>query len=139
MQTREFIVDHEVQNEFCITAIVLLPPTSAAPNFGGIAQPHFAVQLLQHGFEPRTVATCFETDNNVSCECGVETADLVFVLVFQFACDEFASFSFQIANGLLSCMKVNADIYCVHSASFQSHVHERLAREFNTHGWGLSS
>src|SRR2546430_16132353 len=34
--------------------------------------------------------------------------------------DEFASFSFQITNGLLSCMKVNADIYCLHSASFQS-------------------
>src|SRR2546429_346825 len=33
--------------------------------------------------------------------------------------DEFASFSFQITNGLLSCMKVNADIYCLHSASFQ--------------------
>ena len=32
-------------------------------------------------------------------------------------------------------MKVNANIYWSHSASFQSHVHEQLSREFNTHGW----
>jgi len=32
----------------------------------------------------------------------------------------------------LSCMKVNADIYCLHSASFQSPVKE--SREFITRG-----
>src|SRR6185369_14512420 len=38
---------------------------------------------------------------------------------------KFATVSCQITDSLLSCMKVNADIYCLHSASFQSHVKAR--------------
>src|SRR5437870_13593608 len=53
--------------------------------------------------------------------------------MFEFVRDELTSFSCQITDRLLSCMKVNADIYCVHSASFQSHV-ESTGREFTTRG-----
>src|SRR5438270_11943556 len=40
--------------------------------------------------------------------------------MFEFVRDELTSFSCQITDRLLTCMKVNADIYCLHSASFQS-------------------
>src|SRR5437773_10753431 len=70
----------------------------------------------------------------MTLELFVESAHLLFVLVLQFTSDEFASFSFQITDRLLSCMKVNADIYCLHSASFQSHVTESTDRESSTHG-----
>src|ERR1044072_7003214 len=54
--------------------------------------------------------------------------------MLQLCNDEFTSFSFQITDSLLSCMKVNADIY-FHSASFQSPVTEHC-RESSTHGGG---
>src|SRR6185436_536218 len=69
-------------------------------------------------------------------ELLVESTHHLFVLVLQLTSDEFACFSFQITDRLLSCMKVNADIYWVHSASFQSHVLSDCVtgREFSTHG-----
>src|SRR5882757_2773676 len=85
-----------------------------------MAEPNFATQLLEQSFEPGTVATGFQSDDYPTAELGVESTHLLFVLVLQFTGDEFASFSFQITDRLLSCMKVNADIYCLHSASFQS-------------------
>src|SRR6266700_6505700 len=130
-------MEHQIQNKFCIAPIVLLPPTSAAPDLGGMPEPDFATELLEHGFEPGAVTTSFEADDHVTLELLVESAHLLFVLVLQFTSDEFASFNFQITDRLLSCMKVNADIYCVHSASFQSHVLSdtaRLIREFSTYG-----
>src|SRR3977135_409302 len=99
-----------------------------------MAEPDFATQFLEQSFEPRTVATSFQAHDYRPAELGVEGPHHCFVLVLQFTGDEFASFSFQITDRLLSCMKVNADIYCVHSASFQSHVTESTDREFSTHG-----
>src|SRR6266498_2458387 len=99
-----------------------------------MTEPDFATLFLEQSFEPRTVATSFQTHDHLPPELGVESAHLLFVLMLQFTDDEFASFSFQITDGLLACMKVNADIYCIHSASFQSHVAERTGREFTTHG-----
>src|SRR6266705_7154279 len=87
-----------------------------------MSEPHFATQLLEQSFEPGTVTTGFQAHDHLTLELAVKSAHLLFVLVLQFTADEFASFSFQITDRLLSCMKVNADIYCVHSASFQSHV-----------------
>src|SRR5690348_4787340 len=58
----------------------------------------------------------------MALELGIESAHLFFVLVLKFVELKFSILSCQITDGLLSCMKVNADIYCVHSASFQSHV-----------------
>src|SRR5712691_12380309 len=100
-----------------------------------MAEPDFIAQFLEQSFEPGAVTTSFEADDYLPAELGVESPHHLFVLVLQFTSDEFASFSFQITDRLLTCMKVNADIYCVHSASFQSHVHERLFPESSTHGW----
>src|SRR5258708_6351077 len=120
MQTGKLIVKHELQNEFGVAPIVLLPPTSPAADLGGMPQPDFATQLFEQSFEPGTVTTCFQADDYLPAKLGVESPHHFFVLVLQFTGDEFASFSFQITDRLLTCMKVNADIYCVHSASFQS-------------------
>src|SRR3977135_205889 len=134
MQTRKLIVEQQIQNEFGVAPIVLLAPTSPAADLGGMAEPDFATQLLEQSFEPGAVTTSFQADDYPTAELGVEAPHLLFVLVLQFTGDEFASFSFQITDRLLSCMKVNADIYCVHSASFQSHVTESTDRESSTHG-----
>src|SRR5687768_6652716 len=99
-----------------------------------MADPYFAPKVLEHSFEPRAVTTGFQPDDYVAFKLRVESAHLLFVLVLQLANDEFASFSFQITDRLLSCVKVNADIYCLHGASLQSHVTECTGREFNTHG-----
>src|SRR6185436_10495153 len=120
MQTGKLIVEHQLQNEFGVAPIVLLPPTSPAADLGGMSQPDFATQFLEQSFEPGAVTTGFEADDYRPAKLRVESLHLLFVLVLQFTGDEFASFSFQITDRLLSCMKVNADIYCVHSASFQS-------------------
>src|SRR5712692_9787094 len=120
MQTRKLIMEHQMQNEFGVAPIVLLPPTSPAADLGGMAEPDFIAQFLEQSFEPGAVTTCFQADDYRTAELGVESPHLLFVLVLQFTGDEFASFSFQITDRLLACMKVNADIYCVHSASFQS-------------------
>src|SRR5216684_81032 len=85
-----------------------------------MAEPDFIAQFLEQSFEPGAVTTCFQADDYRTAELGVESPNLLFVLVLQFTADEFASFSVQITDRLLACMKVNADIYCVHSASFQS-------------------
>src|SRR6267143_1376433 len=96
-------------------------------------EPDFATQLLEQSFEPGAVTTGFQTDDYGPGELCIESPHLWFVLVLQLMNDEFASFSFQITDGLLSCMKVNADIYCVHSASFQSHDTE-LLRVYHSRG-----
>src|SRR5258708_33462147 len=127
MQTGKLIVKHELQNEFGVAPIVLLPPTSPAADLGGMPQPDFATQLFEHSFEPGTVTTCFQADDYLPAKLGVESPHHFFVLVLQFTGDEFASFSFQITDRLLTCMKVNADIYCVHSASFQYPSHNALS------------
>src|SRR5262245_12972791 len=124
------MVDHQLPNEFRISPVVLMPPARAAPNFGGIAEPYFVTKLLEHRFEPGTVTTGFEPNDYPTLELFVKRPNLLFVLVLQVSNDEFASFSFQITDRLLSCMKVNADIYWVHSASFQSLVKDSL--EFNS-------
>src|SRR4029077_4493544 len=105
VEPRKLIVEHEIQNEFGVAPIVLLPPTSPAADLGGMAQPDFATQFLEHSFEPGAVTTCFQADDYRPAELGVETTHLLFVLVLQFTGDEFASFSFQITDRLLSCMK----------------------------------
>src|SRR5712691_8533261 len=120
MQTRKLIVEHQIQNEFGVAPIVLLPPTSPTADLGGMPEPDFATQFLEQSFEPGAVTTSFQADDHLPVELGVEGPHRMFVQVLQFTGDEFASFSFQITDRLLSCMKVNADIYCVHSASFQS-------------------
>src|SRR6266542_575037 len=120
MQTGKLIMEHYIQNESGVAPIVLLPPTSATTDLGELVTCDFAPQLLEQSFEPGTVTTSFQAHDHLPAELGVESAHLLFVLVLQFTGDEFASFSFQITDRLLSCMKVNADIYCVHSASFQS-------------------
>src|SRR5260370_21589462 len=85
-----------------------------------MAEPDFATQFFEHSFEPGAVTTCFQADDYWPAKLGVESSHHFFVLVLQLMKDEFASFSFQITDRLLSGMKVNADIYCLHSASFQS-------------------
>src|SRR5438034_10542245 len=85
-----------------------------------MTDPNFAAQLLYHRFEPGAVTTSFEAHDHGLLKLRVEGTHRLFVVVLQFTDDEFASFSFQITDRLLTCMKVNADIYCVHSASFQS-------------------
>src|SRR5882724_3226586 len=97
-----------------------------------MTQPDFATQFLEQSFEPGTVPTGFQPHDHVPAELGVESPHGLFVLVLQLTGDEFASFSFQITDRLLPCMKVNADIYCLHSASSQSPVKE--SREFTTRG-----
>src|SRR5436190_16567034 len=120
MQTGKLIMEHQLQNEFGVAPIVLLPPTSPAADLGGMTEPDFATQFLEHSFEPGAVTTRFQADDYRTAELGIESTHLLFVLMLQYTGDEFASFSFQITDRLLSCMKVNADIYCLHSASFQS-------------------
>src|SRR5258707_2653287 len=134
MQTGKLIVEHQIQSEFGVAPIVPLPPAGPAADLGGMPEPDFATQSLEHSFEPGTVATCFQADDYLPAELGIKSAHRLFVLVLQFTDDEFASFSFQITDRLLSCMKVNADIYCLHSASFQSPVKE--SREFTTAAGG---
>src|SRR6185369_10097842 len=97
-----------------------------------MAEPDFATKLLEQGFEPGAVTAGFQAHDHGAQELLVESTHLRFVLVLQFGNDEFASFSFQITDGLLSCMKVNADIYFLHSASFQSHI-SKLNVSLTTH------
>src|SRR5215510_8343997 len=97
-----------------------------------MAEPDFATELLEHSVEPETVTAGFESYDHWSLKLLVESTHLLFVLVLQFGNDEFASFNFQITDGLLSCMKVNANIYLLHSASFQSHI-SQLNVSLTTH------
>src|SRR5438034_11794001 len=99
-------MEHQIQNEFGVAPIVLLPPTSPAADLGGMPEPDFATQLLEQSFEPGTVTTCFQADDYLPAELGVESSHLFFVLVLQLMKDEFASFSFQITDHSLTCMKV---------------------------------
>src|SRR2546425_548072 len=133
MQPRKFIVNQQLQNQFRVAPIVLLPPARPAPNLGRVAQPDFVPQRFEQLFEPGAVTTGFQPDDHAPHELRVEGAYFVFILMFEFVRDELTSFSCQITDRLLSCMKVNADIYCFHSASFQSHV-ESTGREFTTRG-----
>src|SRR5215510_9828679 len=97
-----------------------------------MAEPDCATELLEQSFEPETVTAGFESYDHWSWKLLIESAHLLFVLVLQFGNDEFASFNFQITDGLLSCMKVNANIYLLHSASFQSHI-SQLNVSLTTH------
>src|SRR5882724_3399325 len=81
MQTGKLIVEHQIPNEFGIAPITLLPPTSTAPNFRGIAEPHFATELLEHCFEPGAVTTGFQADDHLTLELFVESSQPLFVLV----------------------------------------------------------
>src|SRR5712691_5454065 len=98
-----------------------------------MAEPDFATEFFEHSFEPRAVAAGLQTDDHSAAELCIKHSHLVFVLVLEFVGDDLSTFSCQITDRLLSCMKVNADIYCFHSASFQSHV-ESTGREFTTRG-----
>src|SRR6266446_5991616 len=95
-------------------------------------KPDFAAQFLEQSFEPGTVTTSLQSHDHLPADLGIESPHRLFVLVLQLTSDEFACFSFQITDRLLPCMKVNADIYCLHSASSQSPVKE--SREFTTRG-----
>src|SRR5678816_2710218 len=99
-----------------------------------MAQPDFAAEFFQQSFEPGTVTTGFQSHDDVATELRVKSTHRCFVLVLQLLEQHFATISCQITDGLLSCMKVNADIYFLHSASFQSHV-TRAVRESSTHEW----
>src|SRR5205807_9703097 len=81
MQTRKLIMEHQIQNEFGVAPIVLLPPTSPAADLGGMPEPDFASQSLEHSFEPGTVTTGFQTDDYGSRELCIESSHLLFVLV----------------------------------------------------------
>src|SRR6185295_2202415 len=122
MQTRKLLVGHQLPNEFGVAPIILLPPTSATPDLGGMTEPDFVTEFLEQGFKPGAVTAGLQAHDHLTLELLVESTHLLFVLVPQCGNDEFASFSFQITDGLLPCMKVNADIYFFHSASFQSHA-----------------
>jgi hypothetical protein len=74
-------MNHKIPNEFGIAAIAFLPPARAAPNLGGMAKPNFTPKFRQHRFEPGTIATGFESDDHVTGELLVESANLFFVLV----------------------------------------------------------
>src|SRR5687768_8646231 len=95
-----------------------------------MAQPDFATELFQQSFEPGTVTTGFQTHDDLAAELRVESTHRCFVLVIQLVQQNLSTVSCQITDGLLSCMKVNADIYFLHSASFQSPCH-RAGRESN--------
>src|SRR6185503_4369349 len=89
-----------------------------------MAQPDFAAQFFQQALEPGTVTTGFQADDHLASELGIESPHHCFVLVLELMEQKFSTISCQITDGLLSCMKVNADIYFLHSASFQSHIRE---------------
>src|SRR5205814_3202271 len=73
MQTGKLIMEHQLQNEFGVAPIVLLPPTSPAADLGGMTQPDFATQLLEQSFEPGAVTTGFQADDYWSAELGIES------------------------------------------------------------------
>src|SRR5207237_10786465 len=98
MQTRKLIMEHQIQNEFGVAPIVLLPPTSPAADLGGMSKPDFTTQLLEHSFEPGTISTGFQAHDYLPAKLGVESSHLLFVLVLQLTKDEFTSFSFQITD-----------------------------------------
>src|SRR5256885_3787112 len=96
MQTGKLIVEHQIQNEFGVAPIVLLPPTSPTADLGGMSEPDFATQFLEHSFEPGAVTTSFQANDYRTAELGVESSHHFFVLVLQLMKDEFASFSFHL-------------------------------------------
>jgi hypothetical protein len=81
-------------------------------------------EVFQQLFEPGAVTTGFYADDHALTELLVKSAYFVFVLMFEVVGRYHSLVSFQRTDSLLSCMKVNADIYCAHSASFQSPVTE---------------
>jgi hypothetical protein len=52
MKTGKLIVEQQIQNEFRVAPIVLLPPTSPTTDLGGMTEPDFATQFLEQAFEP---------------------------------------------------------------------------------------
>jgi hypothetical protein len=82
MQTGKLIVEQQLQNEFGVAPIVLLPPPSPAADLGGMTKPDFAAQFLEQSFEPGTVPTGFQTHDHLSVELGVESAQRLFVPCF---------------------------------------------------------
>src|SRR5688572_12604216 len=106
-----------------------------------MTQPDFAAEFFQQSFEPGTVTTGFQSHDDLARELGIGSTHRRFVLVLELMEQHFSTVSCQITDGLLSCMKVNADIYFLHSASFQSHIrklnvslHSRRRRCFITSG-----
>ena len=57
-------MDQQIQNQFRVASIVLLPPTRAAPNLGRVAQPDFVAQLFEQLFEPGAVTAGFQPDDD---------------------------------------------------------------------------
>src|SRR6185503_2858994 len=129
-------VEHQLQNEFRIAAIVLMSPARATTNLRGITQPDFATEFFQQSFEPGTITAGFEPNDHLASKLRIESAYFCFALVFKFVEDKLSALRCQITNRLLSCMKVNADIYSFHSASFQSQC-LRAECEFTTRGGRL--
>src|SRR5215216_520092 len=103
-----------------------------------MAQPDFATEFFQQSFEPGTVTTGFQAHDHLTAELRVESTHRCFVLVIQLVKQKLSTISCQITDGLLSCMKVNADIYFLHSASFQSHVTELVVSLALTNGGAAS-
>jgi|GEM_PF-4183983 len=101
-----------------------------------MAKPNFVTQLLEQAFEPGAVATSLQADDNGLSELLVERPHRRFILMPQFSSDEFSSFSFQIADRLLSCVK-STPIYIVCTAPPFSLGQER--REFTSRREALAS
>src|SRR5262245_39777846 len=97
-----------------------------------MTQPNISSEFFQQPFEPGTVATGFQAYYHCALELRVESTHRCFILVLELVEHNLSTVSCQITDGLLSCMKVNADIYFLHSASFQSPC-QRAGRESSTH------
>src|ERR1041385_8950122 len=131
-------MEHYSQNQFRVTPIIFVTPAGTSPNFGGVAQPDFATEFFQQSFEPGTVTTSFQSHDYLAAELCVERTHCCFVLVLELVEPYFSTVSCQITDGLLSCMKVNADIYFLHSASFQSYVKKLFVSLALTNGGAAS-
>lgn len=52
-------MQQQVQDQFRVSAIVLLPPAGPAPNLSRVTQPDFVTECFEQLFEPGAITTGF--------------------------------------------------------------------------------
>src|SRR5688500_11563439 len=125
---RKLMMEHQLQDQFRIAAVVFLAPAGAPTNLGRVAEPDLVPQFFQQLFEPGGITTGLEAHDYRTAQLFIELTYRFLVVVLELVASELSGFSFQTANCLLTCMKVDAAIYnvshsgCLLSVSCQPSV-----------------
>jgi hypothetical protein len=72
INSREFSLEKQIQQEFGISTVVLLSRSSSPANLGWIAKPRLNPEILEETLEPIAIATCFQSDHHRWLELSVK-------------------------------------------------------------------